>query len=79
MKTLSPQEIFEYKLKWAPGHLVDIHSDLDWKAKDWCRKHIDRQRWSMDTYTDVYLHTFRFEREKDAIEFSKEFSEWVRK
>lgn len=74
---MTPQEIFEYKLGWSPGISVAIHSDLDWKAKNWCRKNLDRQYWAMDLYTDVYEHTFRFEHEHHAKQFAIEFKEWL--
>lgn len=74
---MTPQEIFDYKLKWAPGFEVGVHSDLDVKCKDWCRKNLNRQEWAMDTYTDVYEHTFRFEKSENAFEFSKTFKEWL--
>lgn len=78
MKTPStPQEISEYKMKWKPGLPVKIHSDMDWKAKDWCRKTLERHQWSMDQYTGPYEHTFRFEHEVDCKMFKLEFKEWV--
>lgn len=71
---MTPQEVFEYKLKWKPnGHTVRLHSDLDWKGKDWCRKNLERHQWSMDTYTDVYEHTFFFEKEEHAKQFENQF------
>ena len=70
---MTPQEVTDYKLKWYPGHEVFVHSDLDVKAKDWCRKHFERQHWSMDKFTDVYEHTFRFERQTQATKFKEEF------
>ena len=33
---MTPQEIFEYKQRWRPGYVVDVHSDLDIQCKDWC-------------------------------------------
>lgn len=75
---MTPQEIFEYKNKWKPnGYLVNVHSDLDWKCKDWCRKNCERHQWSMDTYTDVYQHTFYFEHDLHAQNFIQEFKEWI--
>jgi len=75
---MTPIEIFEYKMKWKPeSHRVHIHSDLDVQAKDWCRKHIDRTEWSMDTYTDVYEHTFYFHSEHDARDFRMAFQRWT--
>jgi len=66
---MTPQEVFEYKLKWKPGHTVRLHSDLHTRGKDWCRRHLERQRWSMSIWTDVYEHTFHFERLEDANDF----------
>jgi hypothetical protein len=66
---MTPQEIYEYKRKWMPGHIVGLHSDLDWKGKDWCRKNLERHRWSFTGWTDVYEHTFHFENSQDAQNF----------
>lgn len=74
---MTPQEVFEYKMQWAPGFAVPVHSDQDWRAKDWCRKHLKRHQWAMDTYTDVYEHTFRFEHKKHARDFALDFKEWL--
>lgn len=76
---MTPQEIFDYKIAWRPGYSVVVHSDLDIKCKDWCRKHLQRWEWSMDTYTHVYAHTFRFEKIQDANEFKRYFIQWVDK
>ena len=76
---MTPQEIFEYKMKWSPGITVDVHSDLDWKYKDWCRRHLERHQWSMDTFTDNYQHTLRFESQEYADLFKEEFEQWVKK
>jgi hypothetical protein len=70
---MTPQEIFEYKMRWAPGIPVSIHSDHHVQAKDWCRKNIGRHQWSMETYTDVYEHTFRFEQPHHANKFKEYF------
>lgn len=70
---MTPQEIFEYKLRWAPGILVSIHSDHHVKAKDWCRKNIGRHEWAMESYTNVYEHTFRFEHQHHANKFKEHF------
>lgn len=75
---MSPQEIFEYKIRWRPkAYAVEVHSDLDVKCKDWCRKNCERWEWSMDTYTDVYAHTFYFEHDLHGKEFAKEFQKWI--
>jgi hypothetical protein len=77
---MTPQEIFEYKNTWKPqGFQVDIHSDLDVQCKDWCRKNLNRWEWSMDTYTDVYSHSFYFEEEQAADKFKRKFEKWVDK
>lgn len=77
---MTPQEIFEYKLNWKPkAYIVHVHSDLDIQCKSWCRKHLQRHEWSMDTYTDVYSHTFYFEHDIHGKEFAQEFFEWVDK
>jgi hypothetical protein len=71
---MTPQEIFEYKQRWrANAQGVPIHSDYDWRAKTWCRKHLERHQWSMDTYTDVYEHTVLFEHQHHAQQFTQEY------
>lgn len=74
---MTPQEISEYKMRWKPGHVVDVHSDLDVQCKDWCRKNLNRWEWSMDKYTYVYSHTFHFEEEQASKEFKRKFEKWV--
>jgi hypothetical protein len=77
---MTPQEIFEYKCAWKPNaYVVNVHSDLDIQCKDWCRRHLQRHEWSMDTYTYVYAHTFYFEHDLHAKMFIQEFKEWVDK
>lgn len=76
-RDMTPQEVSDHKRHWAPGHAVDIHSDYDWRAKDWCRKHIGRHQWSMDTFTDVYQHTVRFEHDHHAKAFAEQFGDAV--
>jgi hypothetical protein len=74
MQDMTPQEIFEYKNRWKPsGHVVDVHSDLDVQCKDWCRKNLNRWEWSMDTYTNVYSHSFYFEHLNHAELFTEKF------
>ena len=70
---MTPQEQFEYKLKWKPGYSVRLHSDLVDRGKDWCRRHAERHQWSMSEWTDVYEHTFHFEYEIAALKFQAEF------
>lgn len=77
---MTPQEIFEYKNNWKPeAFTVDIHSDLVVQCKDWCRKNLKRWQWSMDTYTDVYSHTFYFEHGSSALEFRHTFKNGLTK
>ncbi len=68
-----PSEISDYKSKWSPGVLVKISSDLDLKAKDWCRKHLDRHEWSVDILSGAKEHTFRFEHNHHAKLFKTNF------
>ena len=76
---MTPQEIAEYKMRWRPGYQVDVHSDLDVQCKRWCRGNLNRWEWSMDTYTDVYSHSFYFENMNDAYAFTNKFKDWVDK
>ena len=75
---MTPQEQFEYKLKWKPGTSVRLHSDLADRGKDWCRRHLERHQWSMSEWTDVYEHTFHFEDAQAAVEFNAEFGLYTR-
>jgi len=77
---MTPQEIFEYKNQWKPNaYQVDVHSDLDVQCKHWCRANLNRWEWSMDTYTDVYSHSFYFENMNHAHAFKSKFEQWVDK
>ena len=77
---MTPLEISEYKMRWkSDGFQVDVHSDLDVQCKHWCRANLNRWEWSMDTYTDVYSHSFYFEEEQAAAEFTRKFQDWVDK
>ena len=71
---MTPQEISDYKLKWAPGIPVRVHSDQDWVCKNWCRTHLDRHQWTMSTFTNVYEHTFQFEHKHHAKQFAALFA-----
>lgn len=76
---MTPQEISEYKMRWMRdgGHAVRIHSDLADRAKTWCRRQLERQQWSMGTWTDVYEHTFYFEDIRAAQNFEMEFKPYT--
>lgn len=74
---MTPQETHDYKLKWLPGKVVRLHSDLDWKGKDWCRKNLQRHKWSFTKWTANYEHTFHFEDETTAEEFASEFGPYA--
>ena len=70
----TPQQIYDYKRSWMPkSYPVKLHSDADWKGKDWCRHNIERWQWSMNAWTDMHEHTFLFEFEEDADEFKEYF------
>lgn len=75
----TPQQISEYKQKWMMngGFPVKLHSDLDIKGKDWCRRNLERWQWKMNTWTNVYEHTFWFEFEDDANDFKETFGRFV--
>ena len=70
---MTPIEIFEYKLKWSPGYVVRLHSDLGSQGKDFCKTMMMKQQWDMKTWTDVYEHTFHFEYLQDATMFKNTF------
>jgi hypothetical protein len=78
MEKATPQQIADYKNSWMKNaYPVRLHSDLDVKGKDWCRKYLDRWQWKMNTWTDVYEHTFYFEWEKDSIAFKENFGKFA--
>lgn len=72
-KTVAPEDVSEYKKTWAPGVVVKISSDLDLKAKDWCRKHLERHEWALDVFTSEKEHTLRFEHNHHAKLFKGHF------
>jgi hypothetical protein len=79
---MTPQEIADYKQQWmstGDNNPVRLHSDLDTQGKTWCRRNLERQQWSMTTWTDVYEHTFFFEDIRAAQNFEMEFVNWVNK
>lgn len=71
---MTPVEIHEYKIKWKPGYIVKIHSDLADSGKTWCRRRLQRHQWSMTEWTDVYEHTFHFEDKEVAQNFEIELN-----
>lgn len=75
---MTPQQIFEYKLKWKKGthYCVYIHSDLRSVAVGWCKK-LDKWEWSHIQYTCVYEDCFLFENKLVAQQFEEEFIRWV--
>jgi len=75
----TPQDISDYKRGWMAkeNYPVRLHSDLDWKGKDWCRRNLERWQWSFSKFTNVYEHTFFFEFEADAKEFKEEFGRFA--
>lgn len=72
---MTPQERFEHKLRWRPGHAVDTHSDLRSVCKSWVKANLPAHRWYLNVYTDVYGDTFHFECEEDAKRFRDWFNE----
>ena len=76
---MTPQEINEYKLCWMSEepYPVRLHSDLDTQGKTWCRRNLQRHQWKMNTWTNVYEHTFYFELKEHALEFEKQFPKFT--
>ena len=74
---MTPLEISDYKRSWMPGFIVRLHSDLDWKGKDYCRRKLERHQWSMTSWTQVYEHTFHFEKKEDADAFKETFGRYA--
>lgn len=76
---MTPQETVDYKNRWRPGHLVEVHSDMHTDCVYWCRKMFPQQCWSSKKYTDVYSSSYYFENECDAAQFAEKFQYWVGK
>jgi hypothetical protein len=67
---MTPIEICDYKAKWLKNaYVVTVNEDLDIEGKTWCRKTVERYKWSFSKYTDIYEHTFYFEDEQTAKDF----------
>jgi hypothetical protein len=75
----TPQEIFDYRLKWRPGYQVIVHSDLRDHAKDWCKINVEKHKYIIKNWTHIYAFTYCFEQKEIAYQFEKEFSSWVNK
>ena len=78
---MTPLEISEYKMRWMSNgaHSVRLHSDLDTQGKTWCRRNLERHQWKMNTWSNVYEHTFFFEDIRAAQNFEMEFRNWITK
>lgn len=75
---MTPQEIFDYKLRWKPGYEIALHSDLDIQGKSWCRRNLEPHKWSFTAWTAVYEHSFFFEDTATAQQFEMEFGRYAR-
>ena len=76
---MTPQEIFDHKNSWRPGVKIQIHSDCESRAREWCKTNLQTQQWHVLEYTDVYAHTFCFEHANHSVEFQREFTDWIQK
>jgi hypothetical protein len=74
---MTPQQISDYKMRWMPGYTVRLHSDLDVRGKEWCRRELERHQWSFTAWTYVYEHTFHFEDILAAQQFATEFEKYA--
>ena len=74
---MTPQEIFEYKMKWKPGYAVRLHSDLRNVGKDYCKAKMFKEQWDMSTYTDNYEDTYYFQHKEDADKFATQWPEYI--
>mgnify|MGYP007072096878 CR=1 FL=1 len=76
---MTPQEISEYKMRWMRenSHSVRLHSDFDTQGKTWCRKNLERHQWKMNTWTNVYEHTFYFEHAEHAKLFEQQWPDYI--
>lgn len=76
---LTPQQITSYKHRWLPGYMVELHSDLESRGKEWCKRQCLKEEWQFKSWSDIYYHTFCFENIKAAQNFEMEFGEYARK
>jgi len=77
---MTPLEISEYKQRWLSKeetYSVRLHSDLHIDGKYWCRKYLERHQWSMNTWTNVYEHTFYFEDNTQAKRFEQHWPKYT--
>ena len=73
---MTPQQIFEYRMKWSPGYSVRLHSDVANQGKDWCKENCQKQEWSCTSWTSQYEYTFYFEKVEIAEKFAKEMGKY---
>jgi len=74
---MTPQQITEHKRQWRPGYAVRLHSDLETRGKDWCKRQCSQEEWHFLKYTNVYEHTFQFENIMAAQNFEMEFAPYT--
>lgn len=74
---MTPQEIFDYKIKWMPGYSVTIHSDLRSPATQWCKLWMNPIHWKHIKHTDVYQDTFHFAKLAQAKGFAETFPDYA--
>ena len=69
---MTPQEIFDYKLKWkSNSHIVKFHSDHKMDYYDWCKENFNKWQFDIITWTNVYEHSMIFEKVEDAEMLSR--------
>ena len=77
MPKMLPRDVFEYKNSWKPGYTVRLHSDVVDRGKTWCRRQLEKQEWSVTTWTAPYEHTFHFENIYAAQNFEMEMAPYA--
>lgn len=65
---MTPQEITDYKRRWMPGIMVEVHSDLRTSAKDYC-KQLDKHRYHIKENTEPYKDVYCFENDNTVSRF----------
>ena len=68
--SMTPQEIFEHKLKWKNKNIVKIHEAWLAEGKDWCKKNLDLHEGAVERNREPYYCHFSFEHKQDANNFS---------
>ena len=78
---MTPQEIFDYKLKWKMNepYKVIVHSDKEHEGKDWCKEQVEPHKWDFVKWYNMYENIYLFEDKASADRFEQAMGRWVTK